>query len=201
MKYVKRNALADQAFDVLRRARAAPGRVDGRWPISACHGTTHEAPIVRFERDERAALRPLPVRPLPRRSSACAGAWRIDAFVDVDTVRYSVPYRLVRDHVDVVVEEQIVRIFHGATLVATHARSHEPFARVVDPTHYAGLWRVGAATRPPTPALASLGRDLADYAAVVGRWPMSVVIHARVVEQLTRLRLRLRRRAARCGAQ
>jgi hypothetical protein len=45
-------------------------------------------------------------------------------------VRYSVPHRLVRDHVDVVVDEQAVRIFHGTLLVATHARSSEPFARV-----------------------------------------------------------------------
>ena len=29
VKYVKRNALADQAFDSFARARAAPGRVDG----------------------------------------------------------------------------------------------------------------------------------------------------------------------------
>ena len=91
-----------------------------------------------------------------------------DAFVDVDTVRYSVPYRLVRDHVEVVVEEQIVRIVHGMTVVATHARSREPFARVIDPTHFAGLWR--PAVRPienDGVPLAVLGRDLADYAAVV----------------------------------
>jgi hypothetical protein len=47
----------------------------------------------------------------------------------------------VRDHVDVVVDEQVVRIFHGTTLVATHTRSFEPFARVIDPAHYAGLTR------------------------------------------------------------
>lgn len=29
------------------------------------HGTTHEVPRVRFDRDERAALRPLPIRALP----------------------------------------------------------------------------------------------------------------------------------------
>jgi hypothetical protein len=92
-----------------------------------------------------------------------------DAFVDVDTVRYSVPYRLVRDHVDVVVEEQIVRIVHGTTVVATHPRSREPFARVIDPTHFAGLWRPALTPGDPTGAsLAVLGRDLADYAAVVG---------------------------------
>jgi hypothetical protein len=59
-----------------------------------------------------------------------------------------------------------VEIFHGPELVATHARSTEPFARVVNPQHYAGLWRADAAT-VSTPSLAALGRDLADYATVV----------------------------------
>ena len=86
--------------------------------------------------------------------------------MDVDTIRYSVPHRLVRDHVDVVVEDQLVRIFHGSELVATHARSTEPFARMVDVAHYAGLWRSALDDRH-VPGLAVLGRDLADYAAVV----------------------------------
>ena len=92
-----------------------------------------------------------------------------DAFVDVDTVRYSVPHRLVRDQVDVVLDEQTVRIFHGPTVVATHTRSSEPFARVVDPTHYDGLWRRPALDpeQAAAPTLASLGRDLAEYAAIV----------------------------------
>lgn len=59
--------------------------------------------------------------------------------MDADTIRYSVPHRLVRDHVDVVVEDHRVRVFHGTELVATHARSSEPFARMVDVAHYAGL--------------------------------------------------------------
>ena len=86
--------------------------------------------------------------------------------VDIDTIRYSVPHRLVRDHVEVVVDEQTVRIFHGATLVATHARAFEPFARVVDPAHYAGLWRVPVSEEsvaPPT--LILLGRDLTLWLA------------------------------------
>ena len=104
------------------------------------HGTTHEAPMRALRaRRARAPCARCRSRALPRRSSACAVASRIDAFVDVDTVRYSVPHRLVRDHVEVVIEEQIVRIFHGTELVATHARSREPFARVVDPAHFAGL--------------------------------------------------------------
>jgi hypothetical protein len=123
---------------------------------------------MRFDRDERAALRPLPIRALPRREQRLRRRVAHDALVDIDTVRYSVPHRLVRDSVDVVVDEQTVRIFHGATVVATHARSFEPFARVIDPAHYVGLWRVPAPDEPVAAAtLARLGRDLTEYAAVV----------------------------------
>jgi len=165
VKYVKRNALADQAFDSFH----ALEQHLAEWITIAdqrCHGTTREAPIVRFERDERAALRALPLRALPQRTQRLRRCVALDAFVDVDTVRYSVPHRLVRDHVEVLVEDQRVRIFHGTELVATHARSTEPFARMVDVAHYAGLWRSALDDRQ-VPGLAVLGRDLADYAAVV----------------------------------
>jgi transposase len=167
VKFVKRNGLAEQAFDSFA---ALESHLAG-WMALADqreHGTTHEAPILRFDRAERHTLRPLPVRALPRREQRLRRRVAHDAFVDVDTVRYSVPYRLVRDHVDVVVEEQIVRIVHGTTVVATHARAREPFARVIDPTHFAGLWRPAFMTADRTVApLAGLGRDLTDYAAVV----------------------------------
>jgi transposase len=167
VKYVKRNGLADLEFESF-------AALDGHladWMVVAderIHGTTHEAPRVRFEREERAALRPLPVRALPRREQRLRRRVAHDALVDLDTVRYSVPHRLVRDHVDVVVDEQVVRIFQGATLVATHRRSCEPFAQVIDPAHYAGLWRLPLREEVGAPStLTVLGRDLMDYAAVV----------------------------------
>lgn len=167
VKYVKRNGLADLDFESF----AALERHLADWMVIAderVHGTTHEAPIGRFDRDERTALRPLPVRALPRREQRLRRRVAHDALVDVDTVRYSVPHRLVRDYVDVVVDEQVVRIFHGTALVATHARASEPFARVIDPAHYVGLWRVPSSDEPmATPRLALLGRDLTDYAAVI----------------------------------
>jgi transposase len=169
VKYVKRNALADQAFDSF----GALEQHLAEWMTLAdqrCHGTTREAPIARFEREERAALRSLPLRALPRRTQRLRRRVALDAFVDVDTIRYSVPHRLVRDHVEVLVEDRLVRIFHGTEMVATHARSTEPFARVVDLAHYAGLWR-SALDDAATPGLALLGRDLADYAAVVDGAP------------------------------
>jgi transposase len=162
VKYTKHNGLADQDFDSF--AALETHLVD--WMILAdqrLHGTTHEAPIVRFDREERQALRPSPVRALPRREQRLRRRVAHDAFVDVDAVRYSVPHRLVRDYVEVVVEEQTVRIFHGTTVVATHARSLEPFERIVDPGHFVGLWRPMTAPVAATASLAALGRDLADY--------------------------------------
>jgi transposase len=166
VKYVKRNAVAGRAF----LSFAALEAHLTAWMTDAderIHGTTHETPRARFDREERAALRPLPLRPLPRREQRLNRRVAHDALVDVDTVRYSVPHRLVRDQVEVVIADNVIRIFHGAALVATHARTQEPHARVVDPSHYAGLWRAPSAEETPAPTLASLGRDLADYAAVV----------------------------------
>jgi hypothetical protein len=60
-----------------------------------------------------------------------------------------------------------VRVFHGTTLVATHGRCREPYQRVLDPAHVAGLWRVAPLTSAAS-TLAPLGRSLDDYAALVG---------------------------------
>ncbi len=157
----------------IRRFESLRARSSSTWPRGwrladqRRHGTTREAPIVRFERDERAALRPLPLRALPRRTQRLRRRVALDAFVDVDTVRYSVPHRLVRDHVEVVVEDQRVRIFHGAPA----GRDARPIDRAVCPRGRCGPLRravaLGAGRRRRHPALALLGRDLADYAAVV----------------------------------
>ena len=166
VKFVKRNALAGRTF----ASFAALEQHLAQWMDEAdqrVHGTTHERPCDRFVRDEQAALRPLPARPLPRREQRVRRRVASDAFVDVETVRYSVPYQLVRDHVDVAIDEQTVRIFHGTDLVATHARSREPFARIVEPAHMAGLWRVTTPHEPVGDTLSALGRSLAEYEAVV----------------------------------
>ena len=171
VKYVKRNALADQAFDSFGALEQHLTAWMTAVADQRCHGTTREAPLARFIRDERAALRPLPARALPRREQRLRRRVATDALVDVDTVRYSVPHRLVRDHVEVVLGEQTVTILHGTTVVAQHARSSEPYARVVDPAHYSGLWRRPTIEPEAVPAgtpLAPLGRDLAEYAALIG---------------------------------
>lgn len=167
--YAKRNALAGRAFD----SWAALEAHLERWMAMADerdHGTTHEAPRLRFERDEAAALLPLPARPLPVRQRREARRVAADCFVDVDTVRYSVPHRLVRRAVQVLVGDDEVVVFDGAAIVARHARCREPHRRVVDPGHFEGLCRV-TTTDVVTTTLAPYGRSLADYAAAIGVAP------------------------------
>ena len=168
VKYVKRNALAGRDFTSI----AALNEHLGRWMGEADereHGTTHEKPILRFERDEKAALRPLPLRPLPRREQRLKRRVANDALVDVDTIRYSVPHCFARDYVEVHVGDELVTITRGGEVIATHARSHEPYARVVDPKHWDGLWRRTDVAESRSTKLAELGRTLDEYARVIER--------------------------------
>lgn len=173
VKYVKRNAIARRefaSFEALQQhLRDWMTQADLR-----VHGTTHEQPLLRFERDERSKLRPLPSQPLASREQILRRRVANDAFVDLDTVRYSVPADLVREWVDVEVRSTHVHIRAATRLVASHVRNFEPHAIVVDPAHHASLWRKlqrHQAEQPPTLAapsiLASYGRSLSDYASVL----------------------------------
>jgi hypothetical protein len=171
VKYVKRNALAGRAFPSLAALEAHLVRWIGE-ADQRIHGTTFEAPAVRFERDERAVLRPLPSRALPVRERRLRRRVALDAMVDIDTVRYSVPHALVRAHVVVHVGDRVVSIYHGLQLVATHARRYEPHTQVIEVAHFHGLWRPPAreltdASPVTLSPLETLGRSLHDYAAVV----------------------------------
>jgi hypothetical protein len=165
VKYVKGNALAGRSFSSFAELEAHlsswMARVDQRE-----HGTTHEQPIARFEAAERQALAPLPSPRIRARARRLLRRVANDAFVDVDTVRYSVPHRLVRAHVDVEVGEDRVRIYDGAQLVADHGRVNEPHAIVLDKAHLAGLWRPSMIETKQR--LEEMGRSLADYASVIG---------------------------------
>jgi transposase len=168
--YAKHNALAGREFE----SWAALEAHLEKWMRMAderIHGTTFEKPRVRFERDEIAALTALPARPLPVRQRREVRVVANDCFVNVDTVRYSVPHRLVRRSVQVLVGDAEVVVFDGSEVVARHARCDEPHQRVVDPAHFEGLCRVTTSDRIVTTPLAPYGRSLADYAAAIGGAP------------------------------
>ena len=144
--YVKHNALAGRSFASFEELQSHLSR----WMVAVAdqraHGTTRQRPAVRFDREERRALRPLPPRPLAVRARRLNRRASTDCFVDIDTVRYSVPYRHVRETVEVVVEGEHVEIYLRGACIARHARCDEPYALVRIPAHFEGLFR------RPTPA-------------------------------------------------
>jgi transposase len=168
--YAKSNALAGRQFETWT---ALERHIESwmRMADERIHGTTHDVPRLRFERDEAGALTALPARPLPVRQRRETRVVAADCFVNVDTVRYSVPHRLVRRSVQVLVGDDEVVVFDGAQIVARHVRCAEPHHRVVDPSHFEGLCRVTTSDRLVTTPLAPYGRSLADYAAAVGGAP------------------------------
>jgi transposase len=168
--YVKHNALAGRPFAAFEALQAHLAR----WIVAVAdqriHGTTNEQPIVRFEREERRAVRPLPSRPLAVRTRRLARRVSADCFVDIDTIRYSVPHRHVREHVEVVVGIDRVEVWFRGACIAGHARSFEPGAWVRDPAHFEGLYRPGTTspTTPPSPPGPNpAARPLSAYTAIV----------------------------------
>ncbi len=168
--YVKHNALAGRSFasfeDLQRHlARWMVGVADER-----IHGTTKEKPSVRFERDERQALRPLQARPLAVRTRRLTRRVSADCFVDIDTIRYSAPHWHVRETVEVVVQEEQVEIWLRGRCIAQHVRCYEPHTWVRNPAHFEGLFRREERTPAPTSSEApanSVSRPLRIYAELV----------------------------------
>lgn len=118
--YVKRNFLAGRTFRDLTEANAQLAV----WVETVAgvrrHGTTKEAPLVRFRQAERAALQPLPA------SAYDLGLWKKvklhpDCHVAVGGAYYSAPHRLIGRTLWVRSNRRDVLIFHDWERVASHA--------------------------------------------------------------------------------
>jgi transposase len=172
--YVKTNAIAGRRFASWAEMEAHLEAWTREIADRRIHGTTGEAPIDRFLRDEARVLQPLgaiapfvTLRDLVR----CVGA---DCAVAVDGNAYSVPWRLIGERVRVSLGGDVVRIYHGARPVAVHAELKGRHGRVVDAAHLDGL--VGSRERPAhrvpfSPdaiAPSALLRPLTEYEAVAG---------------------------------
>ena len=132
--------------------------------------------MVRFERDEKPALKPLADRPPFRACRTLERRVGNDCAVEVDGNAYSVPWRLIGERVEVIVAAGQVRVRHGLCEVAVHEQAQGRRQRVIEPEHLAGV--VGTSgpvcpqpeppndrARPPAPQLM---RPLAEYEALVG---------------------------------
>ena len=127
------------------------------------HGTTHERPVDRFALEVQ-SLRPIDGHPpylhVRRLERKVAG----DCRIELDTNRYSVPYRLVGRMVEVELQSGELTVRHRGEVVASHAVAFGRFITVDDPRHFEGLVR-----RTVTASSGGeLQRPLAEYEAVAG---------------------------------
>ena len=170
---VKKNAIAGRRFACWAEFEAHLEAWTREIADQRIHGTTGEAPMERFTRDEAARLQPLAgippfitARDLVRRVGA-------DCAVEVDGNAYSVPWRLIGERVRVTVGGGGVRVLHGGREVAVHVELKGRRGRAVDDAHLAGV--AGTKQRPirlielpAREAASTLLRPLSEYEAVVG---------------------------------
>ncbi len=128
VKYVKRHFLPLREF----RDLADANRQAREWVLGPAgnrtHGTTFEKPLSRFAETERHLLRPLPDI-APELATWAQVKVHGDCHVQFEKCRYSVPYRLVRQHLWLRASETTVRLYHETDLVATHGRLFKPGSR------------------------------------------------------------------------
>jgi len=171
--YVKHNAIAGHGFASWAALEAHLAWWTREIADRRVHGTTGEAPIERFRREEAGALRPLDGRPPFRQVRELVRRVQADCAIELDTNSYSVPWRLIGESVQVVVAAGRVSIRHVGAEVASHAETCGRRQRVIEPVHFTG---VAAGARPLAPArltaplatAAELLRPLQDYEQLVG---------------------------------
>lgn len=164
--YVKSDAIAGRRF---ARVAALEAHLEA-WTREVAdvraHGTTGEAPRLRFERDEAHRLRPAAGVPPFMASRDLMRKVTADRSVEVDGSACSVPWRLIGERVTVTVTGAELRVLQAGQVVARHALRAGRHGRVSDPAHFAGIGR------RRTPAILegppALLRPLAGYDAVAG---------------------------------
>jgi hypothetical protein len=172
--YVKHNAIAGRSFASWGALEAHLAWWMREVADTRVHGTTGEAPMVRFAREEAAALRPLNGRPPFRQLRELTRRVQNDACVDIDTNHYSVPWKLIGAEVTVQVGGGQIRIHHAGSEVACHDARLGRRERAVDRAHLHGIVPCrpdpanDAAAAPTMPPGIELLRSLAEYEQVTG---------------------------------
>jgi len=175
VKYLKRNFLAGRTFVDLADTREQWGEWNATVADARVHGTTHQAPRVRFA-DEQGQLMPRAARPGFKLEARFPRIVANDFLVSLDTNRYSVPFALIGHAVEVERRDGQVRIHHRGKLVTAHAELPGRYGLVVLPEHGPGPAvrnaRMRRATSPTSTlslthdSLAVEQRDLATYDAL-----------------------------------
>ncbi len=134
VRYVNRNGLAGREFAEINEGNEHLKR----WVMGTAglrdHGTTHEAPLARFEA-EKEFLRPLPVVRYE------VTVWKQaklhpDCHVVFDYAYYSAPYRLVGQELWLRATHRRVEIYHQHERIASHSRATKKGQWVTCRDHY-----------------------------------------------------------------
>ncbi|MDF0675333.1 MAG: IS21 family transposase [Nitrospira sp.] len=176
VKYLKRNFLPGRTFIDVVDFQTQLDEWTATSADQRLHGTTHEQPIVRFER-EREQLVPLAGQQSFQQEARVSRIVADDYLVSLDTNRYSVPFRFIGQRVEVQRRGERVPIFSRDREVATHPvlSGHHQFGILPEhgPGAIARLPRQRRSTiHEPGPRAGSLpeveSRDLACYEALCG---------------------------------
>jgi transposase len=133
VRYVKRNALAGRTFADREEANAHLLRWIFQTAGVRDHGTTHEAPLVRFER-ERPLLKKLPAERFE------VVTWKQvklhpDCHVVFDYSFYSAPFRLARQTLWLRATAQRVELYFEHERIASHPRAASAGQRITQQDH------------------------------------------------------------------
>lgn len=176
--YVKRNFLAGQQFVDLMTANQRLAVWVREVAGSRTHGTTRQAPLRLFADYEQAALQPLPATPFTLLQIKPVKV-HPDCHVVIDGSYYSAPYGYIDQTLEAHVSEQLVELYAGLELVATHLRATQP-----------GQWQTRLADYPPAKAayLLQTPTYCRQAAAQIGPATGQVVNHLLDDRPLERLR-------------
>lgn len=176
--YVKRNFLAGQEFSDIREANERLGVWIRERAGVRIHGTTHQAPLELFEREEKGKLLPLPSEVFDLSETRIVKV-HSDCHVTIDGSYYSVPFGLVGKELDAYIFERVVQLYRGVELVATHPRARGK-----------GEWQTRSEHYPPHKAayLERTPRYCRVLAERMGPGTLEVVEHLLTDGSLERLR-------------
>jgi len=137
VKYVKRNFLPGRSFVDMRDFEEQLDLWNAGIADVRIHGTTHEKPIERFEK-EKAHLVSTVGNPGFQLQARLPRMVAEDWLVNYMTNRYSVPYALIGRIVEIEPCGDRLKVYHQGNLIAMHTFCHERHKVIILPEHGPG---------------------------------------------------------------
>jgi len=145
VKYVKRSFLPGRTFLSLNDLNEQVRQWIRNVADKRIHGTVHEQPAERFLRE---TLQPLRLHP-PYTVQICqVRQVAVDCLVSYEASRYSVPWKYVRQTVEIQERQGQLFIYHRGVLVAQHQKATGKHKVIINSDHYRGLFKKSTLGKP-----------------------------------------------------